>query len=129
MTNVTTINTPEIKRRRAALETTLREALGSSNLREELEIEHLADPLDQIRSNTDREIAVQRLDGQARLVREVRSALERIEHGTYGSCEQCEEPIGKRRLDALPWARLCVTCQGRQESENRGPSIVFDAAA
>jgi DnaK suppressor protein len=129
MTNITTINGTEIARRKAALETTLREALGSSILREELEIEHLADPLDQIRSNTDREIAVQRLDGQARLVREVRAALERIEEGAYGSCEQCEEPIGKRRLDALPWARLCVTCQDRQESENRGASITFDAAA
>ena len=106
MTNVTTINAPEITRRKAALETALREALGNSILREELEIEHLADPLDQVRSSTDREIAVQRLDGHARMVREVRSALERIEHGTYGSCEQCEEPIGKRRLDALPWARL-----------------------
>jgi DnaK suppressor protein len=41
----------------------------------------------------------------------VSDALVRIEHGTYGVCAECEEPISAKRLDALPWARYCVTCQ------------------
>jgi DnaK suppressor protein len=129
MANVTAINSAEITRRRVSLEASLGEALGRGVPREELEIEQLADPVDQVKSNTDREIVVQRLDDQARRVREVRSALERIEDGTYGVCEWCEEPIGKRRLDAIPWARLCVECQSRQESEDRLPSTSFDRAA
>jgi DnaK suppressor protein len=46
-----------------------------------------------------------------KLLREIADALERIEHGTYGVCAQCEEPISVKRLDAVPWARFCVTCQ------------------
>jgi len=46
-----------------------------------------------------------------KLLREVNDSLLRIEHGTYGVCAECEEPISTKRLDALPWARYCVTCQ------------------
>ena len=46
-----------------------------------------------------------------KLLREISDALLRIEHGTYGTCMECEEPISTKRLDAVPWARFCVTCQ------------------
>jgi DnaK suppressor protein len=46
-----------------------------------------------------------------KLLREVSDALLRIDHGTYGVCAECEEPISTKRLDALPWARYCVVCQ------------------
>lgn len=43
--------------------------------------------------------------------REVAAALERIEQGTYGKCERCGNEIPVERLEALPTARLCVTCK------------------
>jgi DnaK suppressor protein len=46
-----------------------------------------------------------------KLLREVSEALRRIESGSYGICARCEEPISPKRLDAVPWARYCVTCQ------------------
>jgi DnaK suppressor protein len=46
-----------------------------------------------------------------KLLREVSGALRRIDNGTYGVCAECEEPISSKRLDAVPWARYCVTCQ------------------
>jgi DnaK suppressor protein len=46
-----------------------------------------------------------------KLLREISDALHRIEHDTYGICPECEEPISTKRLDAVPWARFCVTCQ------------------
>jgi DnaK suppressor protein len=46
-----------------------------------------------------------------KLLREIADALQRIEHGTYGVCLECEEPISAKRLEAVPWARYCVTCQ------------------
>ena len=46
-----------------------------------------------------------------KLLREISDALHRIEHETYGICMECEEPISTKRLDAVPWARYCVTCQ------------------
>jgi DnaK suppressor protein len=48
-----------------------------------------------------------------KLLREVLDSLRRIEQGTYGVCLECEEPISAKRLEALPWARYCVSCQER----------------
>jgi DnaK suppressor protein len=48
---------------------------------------------------------------EMKLLREVEDALRRIERGTYGVCHECEEPISSKRLDAVPWAKYCVTCQ------------------
>lgn len=120
---------PEILRRKKALEMKLRELLRTAVAREDLEIEYLADPLDQIKANTDRELAIHSLDQKARLVHDIQFALESIEDGTYGVCEDCEEPIPGRRLDAVPWARLCVRCQERQESTGSEPEAVYSRAA
>jgi DnaK suppressor protein len=46
-----------------------------------------------------------------KLLREISDGLHRIETGQYGTCLECEEPISAKRLDAVPWARYCVTCQ------------------
>lgn len=48
-----------------------------------------------------------------KLLREVSDALHRIDHDHYGICMECEEPISVKRLEAVPWARYCVTCQER----------------
>ena len=49
----------------------------------------------------------------SKLLREISDALRRVEHGQYGICLECEEPISGKRLDAVPWARYCVVCQER----------------
>jgi len=41
---------------------------------------------------------------------DVEDALAKIDAGTYGSCEECAGPIGDARLEAMPAARLCITC-------------------
>ncbi len=46
---------------------------------------------------------------------QTRHALQRIDTGTYGTCDNCGGPIGKARLQAFPRATLCVTCKQRQE--------------
>ena len=46
-----------------------------------------------------------------KLLREISGALLRLDQDTYGVCAECEEPISAKRLDAVPWARYCVTCQ------------------
>ncbi|WP_134767577.1 TraR/DksA C4-type zinc finger protein [Nocardioides sp. 1609] len=48
-------------------------------------------------------------------VDQIDRALARIDDGTYGVCESCEEPIGKNRLMAFPRATLCMTCKQREE--------------
>jgi len=46
---------------------------------------------------------------------QVQRALARLDDGTYGVCESCENPIGKQRLMAFPRATLCLTCKQREE--------------
>jgi DnaK suppressor protein len=46
-------------------------------------------------------------------------ALKKIEDGTFGVCEICEEPIGKKRLEARPETSLCIKCKEDQEREER----------
>ena len=46
-----------------------------------------------------------------KLLREIADALHRIDQGAYAVCMECDEPISTKRLDAVSWARYCVTCQ------------------
>src|SRR5437868_12301425 len=43
------------------------------------------------------------------------AALVRIKNGTYGTCVNCDAELQQKRLEAVPWARHCVTCQEKQE--------------
>jgi DnaK suppressor protein len=47
--------------------------------------------------------------------RRLAHALERVMNGTYGTCEECGEPIAPKRLAAMPEVTTCVTCQSRRE--------------
>jgi DnaK suppressor protein len=49
----------------------------------------------------------------------VDEALQRIENGTYGKCDSCGEPIKESRLKAVPFAKLCVPCQEKEEAVGR----------
>jgi RNA polymerase-binding protein DksA len=129
MNNVTWIKSADARKRKAALSAKLRDASSLRGHRDELYIEHFADPLDQIRSGLDREIVVNQLDQQTRSIHDVQAALAKIGEGTYGLCEQCEEPISAKRLDAVPWARLCVSCQSSAEARTGGHAVTFHAAA
>ncbi|NCF25467.1 MAG: TraR/DksA family transcriptional regulator [Gammaproteobacteria bacterium] len=61
--------------------------------------------------------AMAKASGQRRVaqLREIDAALRRIDEGSYGNCERCEEPVDPRRLDADPTARLCIDCASRSE--------------
>ena len=49
-------------------------------------------------------------------LREIDEALDRLEDGSFGVCQGCGEEIGEARLEALPYATLCVECKSNQES-------------
>lgn len=59
-----------------------------------------------------------RLRGRERhLMSKIEIALRKIDEGTYGMCEECDEPISLRRLEARPEAPLCIQCKEAQEKE------------
>ena len=78
---------------------------------------HLAD-LDEMSSDaSDTDSLCALVDMESQTLEQIEAALNRIEAGSYGRCEGCEEPIPSERLEVLPFAPLCVGCQQRAESE------------
>ena len=51
------------------------------------------------------------LDLRSRMLKDIDRSLKQLAEGTYGLCEGCGEEISANRLQALPWARYCLTCQ------------------
>ncbi len=96
-----------------------------------IHVEQAADPMDQILSQIDREYQLAYLQRSAERYREINRALNRIEEGEYGICLECEEKISPKRLQAIPWATYCVSCQERLERlrEEMGEAWNLDAAA
>ena len=54
-------------------------------------------------------------DAERQLLKQVDAALEKIRLKKYGQCERCGEPILAKRLEVLPFARYCITCQEEEE--------------
>lgn len=63
----------------------------------------------------DRELGYTLEQNEANLLREIDAALVRIDAGSYGVCRLCGRPIGEERLEAVPWATLCIDDARRQE--------------
>ena len=65
----------------------------------------------------DREFALNMLGKEVDSLKEIGHAIERVENGSYGTCEMSKEEIPQMRLEAIPFARFTVTCQEKWESE------------
>ncbi|MCO4793557.1 MAG: TraR/DksA family transcriptional regulator [Bacteriovoracaceae bacterium] len=57
-------------------------------------------------------------------LRRIEEALYKVDQGTYGVCEECDEPIGSKRLERQPFATLCITHAEELERENRGRAAI-----
>jgi DnaK suppressor protein len=77
------------------------------------------DLADRASSETDRAIELRARDRQRKLIAKIDAALQRIEDGTYGYCEETGEPIALKRLEARPIATLSVEAQERHERRER----------
>ncbi|MEW5734191.1 MAG: RNA polymerase-binding protein DksA [Thermodesulfobacteriota bacterium] len=78
-----------------------------------------ADPLDQGTSETEWAFELRTRDRYRKLIKKIDQALERIEDGSYGFCEETGEEIGIKRLMARPVATLSISAQERHEREER----------
>ena len=95
--------------------------------KDQIAIERSAEIFDQIQRATEREMALEALNRNWAVSKQVALALDRIADGTYGLCAHCEEQIGERRLRAIPWVSLCIRCQ--QEADLRLEPFEFEEAA
>ena len=60
--------------------------------------------------NFEQEFTLSLIENEEDRLKEINSALDRIDHGTFGKCEECQKPIPKARLQAVPYTRHCVEC-------------------
>jgi len=100
----------ELNRFRHSLKKKMTELESGSRNRRAIAIETSPDELDRIQHSQERDLAMGTLDRDSKLLREVRSALSRMDSGTYGICSDCEEDISARRLSAVPWTASCIVC-------------------
>ena len=80
---------------------------------------HYADIADRATSESDKALELRARDRQRKLIAKIEAAMERIERGTYGYCDETGEPIAVKRLDARPIATLSIEAQERHERRER----------
>ena len=77
------------------------------------------DPTDRASLESDRNFELRIRDRERRLLGKIREALERIDNGEFGVCEECGENIGEGRLKARPVTTCCIECKTEQERQER----------
>lgn len=112
---------------RQNLQSKLKELAINRGLRDSIRIHQVADPIDMTQQAAAREMEIQKFDREAVLARQVRSAVERIEQGSYGICLECEEAISPKRLKAVEWAELCIHCQEKADRSADTRRTDFDS--
>jgi DnaK suppressor protein len=96
----------------------LREARETLEILQQENANH-PDLADRASSETDRAIELRARDRQRKLISKIDSALQRLDEGTYGYCEETGEPISLKRLDARPIATLSIEAQERHERREK----------
>ena len=66
--------------------------------------------------NFEQDISLGLMENESEEIKEIDEALERIQDGTYGLCENCQKKIPKDRLKAIAYTRLCVNCKMKEEA-------------
>ncbi len=75
------------------------------------------DTADMVRELCEQDVAASLLVNVSNTVDQIQAALDRMDEGGYGYCEDCGSRIPEERLEALPYATQCVQCAGRREAE------------
>ncbi len=110
----------QFKKRLIEKQRQLTEEVGRTALYgKDQEDDSIKDLGDQANTAYTREFFFELGNGDRRLLRDVIIALNKIDDGSFGSCERCGETIGDKRLEALPFARYCIDCQRLVEEEER----------
>ena len=97
----------------------LKNSLSVSEPMYALKEEDLLDEVDLASSESDQSMSIRLHDRERTLLKKIEKALNKIEKEEYGVCEECEEEIGHKRLEARPVTDLCIRCKEEQERVER----------
>jgi DnaK suppressor protein len=117
------LNPKDLKRFKKMLEESKRTLLNSAKktLVEEsnFDTDDLPDEIDLASSEYNQSMVFRLRDREKFLLRKIDRALVRIEDGSFGICERCEEEISVKRLEARPVTTLCIRCKEEQEKKEK----------
>jgi DnaK suppressor protein len=108
----------DLERKRRALGSAIQSSVGATR-ETDVGRELLKDPYGSASLTHDDEIAAAVVERRARELKEVNRALEEMDAGRYGICQDCGEAIAEARLRALPFATRCLACQAELEATRR----------
>ncbi|WP_456401165.1 TraR/DksA family transcriptional regulator [Persephonella sp.] len=92
------------------------ESLSNNNSEDLNEKTGVDDAADIVASELSRETLYKLSQAERETLFLIDIALKKIESGTYGVCEECGATIGEKRLQAIPWVRLCIECSQNEET-------------
>lgn len=78
-----------------------------------------ADPADRATAESDRAFTLRLRDRERKLIKKINQALQRIDDGDFGICQECGEDITVPRLKARPMTTLCIHCKSKQEEDEK----------
>jgi DnaK suppressor protein len=81
--------------------------------------EDFPDPTDRASLESDRNFQLRIKDRERKLIQKIKEALDRIEDGSFGTCESCGKPISEKRLMARPMTTQCIDCKTEDEQKER----------
>ena len=105
---------------RALLNQMLEEALKQGELTLEDMTDNneiCADPADRATVESDRAFTLRIRDRERKLIKKIRAAVQRLDDGVFGICDECGDDIGVPRLNARPVTKLCINCKSKQEAD------------
>lgn len=89
----------------------------------EREQDLLYDFVDQASIESDRDLNYRIKERESRLISKIQDALDRIESGEFGICEECGEEISEKRIMARPVTTLCISCKTKQEAMEKARGL------
>lgn len=84
---------------------------------------NVPDPNDRATIESGRSFELRIRDRERKLLSKIDEAIARIDEGTYGICEACDEEIGLKRLEARPVTTLCIDCKTAQETQEKSKGL------
>ena len=122
MAKVQAVTAKDLKQIKALLQSKINELLaeaGKTVIDMAGQEEKLPDLNDRASQESELNLEIRMRERERKLIVKMRDAIERIDSGVYGICEECGEPIGVKRLMARPVTTFCIECKTREEKRQK----------
>ena len=103
--------------------TLIKEAMSSLDPTLTPGVQTFSDLGDQAAAESDRNFFIRLKEREQKLIKKIDLALGQIKNGTFGTCEECSNEIGLKRMKARPVATLCIECKTKAEKEEKARNL------